>query len=90
MTEIITDANGTIIAISAADDKRFAKRRRALPLAQPGPGVARAQVVMRALPGQFLHAVTLSDSVAGMSLKEIHMTHRVVVRDGTSHLERIR
>jgi hypothetical protein len=44
---------------------------------------------MRARPGQVRHVVTLPDSVIGMSLKEIHMTHRVVVRHGTPHLERI-
>jgi hypothetical protein len=88
MTEIITDENGAIIAICAADDDRFTKRKRALSLSEPTPGIPKAAPLLRARPGQVRHVVTLPHSVVGMSLKEIHLTHRVVVKEGTPHLER--
>jgi hypothetical protein len=89
MTEIITDLKGTIIAICAADDERFAKRKRGLSLSEPAPGVPRAEALLNARPGQVRHVMTLPDSVVRMSLGEIHTTHRVVVKEGTPHLERI-
>jgi hypothetical protein len=89
MAEVITDLNGTIIAMCAADDDRFAKRKHALSLSEPTPAIPRAEPLLRARPGQVRHVMTLPDSVVGMSLKEIHTTHHVVVKDGTPHLERI-
>ncbi len=86
--EIITDANGTIIAMCPDDDEPVARPTRPMQLGSPAPG-PKAVPTLRARPGQVRHVVALPPELAGMSLKGIHTTHRVVVHAGTSRLERI-
>ena len=86
--EIITDANGRIIALCAAEDEGVARPGRPI---QPGSSVPGPNAVptLRARPGQVRHVIALPPELVGMSLKEIHTTHRVVVHAGMSRLERI-
>lgn len=87
--EIITDANGRIIAMCPAEDEPVARPRYPV---QPGSPAQTANAVatLRPRPGQVRHVVALPPELAGMSLKEIHTTHRVVVHAGKSRLERMR
>jgi hypothetical protein len=86
--EIITDANGRIIAICPTEDEPVARLKRAV---QPDSAAQRpnATPTLRPRPGQVRHVVSLPPGLAGMSLKEIHTTHRVVVHAGQPRLERI-
>ena len=88
MLDIITDASGTIIAICAADEEQLAGRTRR-PTPQDAVQAPRALVDLRARPGQLRHVLALPAELAGLSLKEIHGTHRVVLDAGTPRLERI-
>jgi hypothetical protein len=87
--QIITDATGRIIAMCPTDDESPARRRHSV---QPDNPAQRpnAVPVLRPRAGQVLHVIPLSAEFAGMPLKEIHATHRVVVRDGKSRLERVK
>ena len=86
--EIIADANGRIIAMCPTEDEPVA-RARPRHSVQPGsPAQISAVPILRPRPGQVRHVIPLPPELAGMSLKEIHATHRVVVHAGTSRLER--
>jgi hypothetical protein len=86
--EIITDTNGKIIAMCPTEDEPVARPRYAV---QPGSPAQRLNAVptLRPRPGQVRHVIPLPPELAGMSLKEIHTTHRIVVHAGQSRLERI-
>jgi hypothetical protein len=86
--EIITDANGRIIAMCPTEDEPVARPKHPV---QPDSAAQRpnATPTLRPRPGQVRHVVPLPPQLAGMSLKEIHTTHRVVVHAGQPRLERI-
>jgi hypothetical protein len=86
--EIIADANGRIIAMCATEHEPIARPRHK---AQPGfpMQLPNAVPILRPRSGQVRHVVALPPELAGMSLKEIHTTHRVVVHAGRSRLERM-
>jgi hypothetical protein len=86
--EIITDMNGRIIAMCPTEDEPVARPRYPV---QPGSPVQRLNAVpiLRPRPGQVRHVIPLPPELAGMSLKAIHTTHRVVVHAGQPRLERI-
>jgi hypothetical protein len=88
MLDIITDASGAIIAICAADEEQLAGRSRR-PSSQDAVQAPRGVAGLRARPGQVRHVLALPAELAGLSLKEIHTTHRVVVDAGVPRLERI-
>jgi hypothetical protein len=86
--EIIADANGRIIAMCPTEDEPVARPRYPV---QPSSPAQKPNAVptLRARPGQVRHVVALPPELAGVSLKEIHTTHRVVVDAGQPRLERI-
>ena len=86
--EIITDANGRIIAMCATEDEPVARPRSSVQPDSPAQ-TPNAVLILRPRPGQVRHVVALPPELAGMSLKEIHATHRVVVHTGRSRLERM-
>jgi hypothetical protein len=86
--QIVTDATGRIIAMCAAEDEPVA--RPTYPVHSGNAAqMAQAVPVLRARAGQVLHVLPLPAELAGLSLKEIHTTHRVVVQAGRARLERI-
>ncbi len=85
--QIITDANGRIIAMCPAENEPVARPKRAVALASAAqvPNAA-ASLVPRS--GQLLHVIPWPAELAGLALAEIHTTYRVVVEGRTSRLER--
>jgi hypothetical protein len=76
-----------LIAICAADEEQLAGRTRR-PSPQDAVQAPRAVAALRARPGQVRHVLALPAELAGLSLKEIHATHHVVVDAGTPRRER--
>jgi hypothetical protein len=87
--DIITDANGRIIAMCPTDDEPVARPRHAVQPGNPAQ-MPNAVATLRPRPGQVRHVVALPPELAGKSLTEIHTTHRVVVHAGRSSLERVK
>ena len=86
--EIIADANGRIIAMCPTGDEPLARPRYSVQPGSPAQ-IPNAVPILHPRPGQVRHVVALPPELAGMSLKEIHTTHRVVVHAGRSRLERM-
>jgi hypothetical protein len=86
--EIIADANGRIIAMCPTKDEPIARPKHSVQPSSPAQ-IPNAVPTLRPRPGQVRHVVELPAELAGMSLKEIHTTHRIVVHAGKSRLERI-
>ena len=86
--EIIADANGRIIAMCATEDEPVARPRYKVQPGSPAQ-IPNAVPILRPRSGQVRHVVALPPELAGVSLKEIHTTHRVVVHAGRSRLERM-
>jgi hypothetical protein len=90
--EVLTDENGTILAMNAAHDGREPRRLRtgeahddASESASPRP----PKIAMRPRVGQERHLVTLPDEFEQMPLKEIHRSFRLVHDAAGPRLERV-
>ncbi len=82
--EVLTDESGTILALSAAQAGRPAEPRGA-ELAEPRP----PRVEIRPRAGQRRHVVALPAELAGVTLREVHRSFRIVHDGGTPRLERV-
>lgn len=89
--QIITDANGRIIAMLPAENEPVARPKTAFAPGNIGnpPQIPNAAAVLVPRAGQLLHVVPWLAELTGMPLNQIHTTYRVVVQGGKSQLERI-